>query len=164
MKNGSDQGKQLKEQDYLVGYGRPPKETRFKQGQSGNPKGRKRKPKSVQAQMHSVLSKKITITEDGRAKRLTLQEVMLRNIANKAAKGDLKAANFVLGIISSEAAAQNDTIDGSKLSAEDQKLFDQMIAELSTQEDTSDPNARSSYSPETFDPTPTEQEVTPYDK
>ncbi|MBO6920497.1 MAG: hypothetical protein JJ858_18885 [Rhizobiaceae bacterium] len=62
MKNGSDQGKQLKEQDYLVGYGRPPKETRFKQGQSGNPKGRKRKPKSVQAQMHSVLSKKITIT------------------------------------------------------------------------------------------------------
>jgi hypothetical protein len=34
------------EQEYKVGPGRPPKEYQFKPGQSGNPKGAKRKPKS----------------------------------------------------------------------------------------------------------------------
>ena len=32
------------DQEYKVGPGRPPKEHRFKPGQSGNPKGAKRKP------------------------------------------------------------------------------------------------------------------------
>ena len=30
---------------YDVGYGKPPKQTRFAKGQSGNPRGRPRKPK-----------------------------------------------------------------------------------------------------------------------
>lgn len=158
MTDSSDQNTPSAKQDYVVGYGRPPKETRFKPGQSGNPKGRKRKPKSVQAQMHSVLSKKINITEGGRTRRLTLQEVMLRNIANKAAKGDLRAANFVLGLINSDAAAQSDTIDEAKLSAEDQALFEQMMTELTTQEDPPDPNAEIEPEPETHDPIPTQQE------
>jgi hypothetical protein len=29
-----------KKRDYQVGYGKPPKDTRFKKGQSGNPRGR----------------------------------------------------------------------------------------------------------------------------
>ena len=55
--------------------------------------------------MRMVLSKKVEISEGGKTKRLTLQEVMLRNIANKAAKGDLRAANFVLGLLNSDAAS-----------------------------------------------------------
>jgi len=35
------------DQDYRVGPGRPPKEYQFKRGQSGNPKGARRKPRSV---------------------------------------------------------------------------------------------------------------------
>lgn len=146
------------EQDYKVGYGRPPKETRFKPGQSGNPKGRKRRPKSVQAQLKTVLSKKVSIAEGGRTKRLTLQEVMLRSIANKAAKGDLRAANFVLGLINSDVAAQTDTIEETKLSTEDQTLFEQMMAELINQDGLSDSNAEIEPEPETQTPVPTEQE------
>jgi hypothetical protein len=33
---------QPKAKRYRVGYGKPPKRTRFKKGRSGNPKGRKR--------------------------------------------------------------------------------------------------------------------------
>jgi hypothetical protein len=31
------------EQDYQVGYGRPPKHSRFRKGQSGNPGGKRRR-------------------------------------------------------------------------------------------------------------------------
>lgn len=121
---------QTSEQGYEVGYGRPPEKSQFKPGQSGNPKGRKRKPKSTQDQMKTILSKRITITEAGHSKRMTLQEVILRSIANKAAKGDLRAANFVLNLINSDEAAQADTIVQANLSAEDQVLFEQMMTEL----------------------------------
>ena len=124
------------EDPYEVGYSRPPKHSQFLPGESGNPKGRKRKPKSTQDQMRTILSKRITIAEGGQTKRLTLQEVMLRSIANKAAKGDLRAANFVLNLINSEEAAGSETIEQSSLSPEDQALFEQMMAELSTVEET----------------------------
>ena len=137
-------------QDYKVGYGRPPKATQFKPGQSGNPKGRKAKPKSVQEQMRMVLSKKVEISEGGKTKRLTLQEVMLRNIANKAAKGDLRAASFVLGLLNSEAASESDTIDQHKLSNEDLALFEQMMAELSPPLESPAPNEGIEHTIETL--------------
>lgn len=126
--------------DYEVGYCRPPKETQFKQGQSGNSKGRKRRPKSVQAQMQDVLAQKIPITEGGKTKRLPLQQVILRNLANKAAKGDLKAVAFVFNLLSSPEHADTDTIDHSSLSPEDQAMFDRMLSELMGR-DSSDPSA-----------------------
>ncbi len=39
----------MSEQDYEVGYGKPPKEHRFKVGQSGNPKGRPPEKKTMTA-------------------------------------------------------------------------------------------------------------------
>ena len=158
MTNGSDKNTPPAEQDYIVGYGRPPKATQFKPGQSGNPKGRKRKPKSVPAQTQDIMQKKINITEGGRTKRLTFQEVILLRIANNAAKGDLKAASLVFSLINSEAAAQSDTIDETKLSAEDQALFEQMMAELTTLDALPDSDAEIEPERETQDPIPAEQE------
>jgi hypothetical protein len=76
--------------DYEVGYGKPPKHTQFKPGQSGNPEGRKKKPKSVQAQMQAAMSRKVTIQEEGKSKRLSMQELMLRSLSTKAAKATLE--------------------------------------------------------------------------
>ena len=129
MADEQEQEPITQEADYEVGYGRPPKASQFKPGQSGNPTGCKRKPKSTQDQMRSILSKRIPITEGGQSKRVTLQEVMLRSIANKAAKGDLRAASFVMNLVQCDAAAQTETIEQSSLSPEDPGLFDQMMSE-----------------------------------
>jgi len=82
--------------DYSVGYGKPPEYTRFRKGQSGNPSG---KPKRVLTNSEIVereLSRKVTITENGVAKRMTKREVMGKGLVNRAIKGDRHALKQVM--------------------------------------------------------------------
>ena len=130
MSDANDSKGQGPNQDYEIGYGRPPKDTQCPPGQSGNPKGRKRRPKSVQAQVQKVLSKKVTIKEGGKTRSVSLQEVILRNLANNAAKGDLKAVAFVFHLLKSPEYADTDAIDQNSLSAEDQAMFDDMVKQI----------------------------------
>jgi hypothetical protein len=122
---------QASEPDYEVGYGRPPKASQFKPGQSGNPKGRRRRPKSVREQTQSILARKITITEGGHSKKLTLQDVILRAQAQKAVKGDLKAAAFLLHLINAPEFADTDVIDEDALSPDEQAMINDMIRQFS---------------------------------
>lgn len=85
--------------NYDVGYGKPPKNTRFKSGVSGNPKGRpKRKPSALAKIIHDVLSAPVEYRERGRLKAGTRQELTLRRLVGNAIKGDLVAAELVLRI------------------------------------------------------------------
>ncbi len=81
--------------DYEVGYGRPPKSTRFKPGCSGNPSGRPRQQRGSAALLHKALSRKVRIQENGVSKSLPTEEIVLRQLAAKAAKGDLRATKLL---------------------------------------------------------------------
>lgn len=84
---------------YEVGYGKPPKATRFKKGQSGNPKGRPKGCLNAVTIMQQLLAERISVVEKGgREKVMPMMEVVLRRMVNKAAAGDLKAAPLVLRI------------------------------------------------------------------
>lgn len=79
-----------------VGYGRPPREHRFKPGQSGNPKGRPKGRKSENQMLEELMSRKMTIRESGRVRKITLREVIYHGIAEEAVKKkNLKAAAFL---------------------------------------------------------------------
>ena len=67
--------------DYAVGYGRPPKETRFQPGKSGNPTGRRKGSRSVGAILNDVFRQKIEVTENGKTRRVMALEVMARRLA-----------------------------------------------------------------------------------
>ena len=56
-----------KDKDYEVGYGKPPRETRFKKGSSGNSKGRPHGSVGLNASLLNPLLRMITITEGGRS-------------------------------------------------------------------------------------------------
>lgn len=116
--------------DYEVGYGRPPKRTQFKPGKSGNPTGRKRKPPSVRDQARKAMARRISITEDGKVKNFAIQEIMLRNIANKAAKGDLSAAKLMSTWATAPEFAETDVVENSSLSADEQLIFNEIMEEL----------------------------------
>jgi Family of unknown function (DUF5681) len=74
-----------------VGYGRPPAHTRFKPGQSGNPKGRQKGQRNVHTVLDETLNQRITIREGNRTRSLTKLDGVILTIVNGAVKGDTKA-------------------------------------------------------------------------
>lgn len=79
------------DEDYKVGYCRPPVHTRFKKGQSGNPKGRPRGSKSFAELFHRIINQKIKVKGPHGAQMITKLEASLTQLANMAASGDKKA-------------------------------------------------------------------------
>jgi hypothetical protein len=54
---------------YDVGYGKPPLHTRFRKGQSGNPKGRGKGTKNFATLFMKAMSQPVTSTRTGSARR-----------------------------------------------------------------------------------------------
>ena len=64
--NPPKRSKKSSDGNYSVGYGRPPEETRFKPGQSGNPKGRSKGSKNFSTHFEEELSQQVTLVENGK--------------------------------------------------------------------------------------------------
>lgn len=94
MANGSDDGS-----TYQVGYGKPPKHSQFKKGQSGNPKGRPKK-KSRQPQavdVTDVLAEPVEIVDvNGRRKQVSSAEAMYRRQLQKGIEGDFRSLKAII--------------------------------------------------------------------
>jgi hypothetical protein len=56
---------------YDVGYGKPPLHTRFRKGQSGNPKGRGKGTKNFATIFVKAMSQPVTINENGKRKKIS---------------------------------------------------------------------------------------------
>lgn len=85
---------------YDAGYGRPPKATRFKPGQSGNPKGRPKKARSLAAALKKVLSQDLLIRENGKPIQVSSYEALVKSIYAEAIKGNPKAWKTLLDMMS----------------------------------------------------------------
>ena len=98
--------------DYKVGWGRPPKSTRWRQGQSGNPKGRPRASKNQSTILKEALRQKLQVVERGRTRTISALEGIVRRAVSSALKGDLNAVKFLLQM---EAELSPDTTTAEKL-------------------------------------------------
>jgi hypothetical protein len=74
--------------DYAVGRGKPPVHTRFKKGQSGNPRGPR--PKNLPAPLIEALNEPVTATIDGERREITKHEAVVTQLVNKSAAADLR--------------------------------------------------------------------------
>lgn len=63
--------------EYEVGFGKPPKFTQFKPGQSGNNKGRRKGSKNTYTLLNYILSQKICIKENGKDLKISKRMAML---------------------------------------------------------------------------------------
>jgi Family of unknown function (DUF5681) len=81
-----------------VGYRSPPKATRFRKGQSGNPAGRPRG-RHREAPYEPVLGQMVTIREGGTTRRGTAAEAFLLKLTKSGLEGDSAAARDILDVI-----------------------------------------------------------------
>jgi hypothetical protein len=83
--------------DLKVGYGRPPIHSRFKPGQSGNPRGRKKGTLNFATDLKRTLETPITINDPGKKPRkVSTQMAALLRLREKALKGEQRALDRVV--------------------------------------------------------------------
>lgn len=83
---------------YEVGYGKPPKNTQFQKGISGNPTGRPKKA----AEFHSIFMKEseslMTIIDNGQRRRISKLEAIAKQLHNKALTGNIQAMRIYVAL------------------------------------------------------------------
>jgi hypothetical protein len=109
--------------DHAVGYGRPPKATQFKKGKSGNPKGRPKGSRPIGAVLQEVLGQRISVTENGKTRRLPALEVMLRRLANDAMRNEPVALKLMLSLFDRYGESPEAGIRLDEVLAEDRAIL-----------------------------------------
>lgn len=117
---------------YEVGYGKPPVATRFKPGQSGNPKGRKKGSLAIGTLLKMKLEEKVAVIEGGKERKLSRQELIVHKVLNGVMKGDPKAmqAFFTMakatGLI--EPAVQPEfTANNASVDEDDRRILERFL-------------------------------------
>jgi hypothetical protein len=112
MSEGEDEQRDLEPSvaNERVGYGRPPMTTRFRPGQSGNPRGRPKGARNLGTVIAAALSERVAINENGRRRRITKLEASVKQLVNRAASGEARATQLLLALVQANEArpAQQD--------------------------------------------------------
>ncbi len=82
---------------YEVGYARPPVQTQFKKGQSGNRKGRPKKRDMTAEELLAILDEPVTVVQQGKKRRMQPVEVTLNRVLKDAvSKKNFRSIRYLL--------------------------------------------------------------------
>ena len=81
-----------------VGYKHPPREHQFQPGQSGNPAGRPKGQRSLQADLRKELASLTSFRDGDRLIEISKQEVLIKKLVASAMDGDPRAVATVLSM------------------------------------------------------------------
>ena len=112
-----------KKSNYEVGYGKPPKGTQFKKGQSGNPNGRPKGTRNLQTDVKAVLSKRVPVTENGRQRTISTQEAALMRLREKALKGDARSLDRLIALAATYNSEELQELSKEHLDTEDEAIL-----------------------------------------
>lgn len=91
--------KTKKKPDYEIGYKKPPRDTRFRPGQSGNPRGRPRRSRNFANMLEEALHQKVRITKGSDTSRVSAYEAMAYKLVEDALKGGPREVAKLLSFV-----------------------------------------------------------------
>ena len=113
--------------DEPVGYGKPPRHTRFQKGQSGNPKGRKKadpQSSSRKRKLLEIISEQanelVAVSDDGKQRRMPRIEAFVRRLNQTAATDPRMLKHYVALVTQAEKYVPDKSLveyDWSRLSS-----------------------------------------------
>ena len=108
-----------------VGYGQPPKSTRFRPGQSGNPKGRPKGTRNLKTELEQEMHQRVLVREGNKQMRITKRHAVIKSQLAKAIKGDTRAAAWVFEMVGRllEPDGAEGAGAGRQLPADDQAIL-----------------------------------------
>jgi Family of unknown function (DUF5681) len=115
--------------NYKVGKGRPPLTTRWKPGQSGNPKGRPKGSRPIGAVLRDIIQQKVSVTEGGKTRRIPALEVILRRLTSDAIRSDPRAIKLLLSLVDRYADSPQTALQLREMLAEDEAILAQYLRE-----------------------------------
>jgi hypothetical protein len=88
--------KKKKTGDYAVGYRKPPKDSQFQKGTSGNPKGRPKNVPDFDSALIRESKSNITFNDNGQRRSISKFEGVVKQLMHKALAGNLPAIRAFL--------------------------------------------------------------------
>src|SRR5260370_26054261 len=70
--------------DYDVGYGKPPRHTRFAKGQSGNPRGRSSGAKNFTTLLRETLNEIAIVTDKGGSRNVSKRQATITQLVHRS--------------------------------------------------------------------------------
>ena len=118
-----------------VGYKSPPEHTRWKKGQSGNPKGRAKGQHNLKTDLLAELGEIVQLNEAGVPRRLTKLQAFLKVLTAGAIRGDARAANLFATLLLRVLGPEAEQPGTTPLDSEDQALLDAFLARQQASKD-----------------------------
>ena len=113
--------------DEKIGYKRPPKAHRFKQGESGNPRGRTPKARrNLDADLAEMLNKQIPVRENGKLRVITQQQALLPRLFEQGLGGDVKSTASIMSMIRQQ-ATWTDQTDLELITESDRQIIEDFL-------------------------------------
>jgi hypothetical protein len=114
-----------------IGYGRPPRHTRFRKGRSGNPKGRPKGVKNLKTDLLEELAEPISIRDQGRSRSFSKQRALIKSLIARALQGNMAAfaqlVTLMMRVIGPEAVPDSQE---EPLTPEEQEVLRLALARL----------------------------------
>ena len=121
-----------KEPEYEVGYGKPPRHTRFVKGRSGNPRGRPAGTKNLKTLLSEALNEPVIVTENGGSRKVTKRQAIITQLVNRSATADFRAIKILLDIVRDiERQTEPTAPETSDFSEADEMVLEQIKARFS---------------------------------
>jgi Family of unknown function (DUF5681) len=116
--------------DYEIGYGKPPRGRPFQKGQSGNPRGPRRK--DLSSLLIAALNEPVYATIDGKRRKITKRQAIVTQMVNESAGANLRATKMLFDMLKEveQKAGGAAPPEPAKLTATDREVVDLFVARL----------------------------------